>query len=104
MLLWLASQVSLSLMHERTLLLEYVCFFQFSPKDFSPKFADVSHDTFHFFSSDENSLKRASELLKDVARQGEETGFGVPCLFIAAKDDLDSYSNGIKDSAKVLVT
>ena len=99
MLLWLASQVSLSLMHERTLLLEYVCFFQFSPKDFCPKFADVS-----FFSSDENSLKRASELLKDVARQGEETGFGVPCLFIAAKDDLDSYSNGIKDSAKVLVT
>ncbi|XP_071920549.1 mitochondrial Rho GTPase 1-like isoform X2 [Coffea arabica] len=55
---------------------------------------------FVYDSSDENSLKRASELLKDVARQGEETGFGVPCLFIAAKDDLDSYSNGIKDSAK----
>ncbi|XP_027115679.2 mitochondrial Rho GTPase 1-like isoform X1 [Coffea arabica] len=56
---------------------------------------------FVYDSSDENSLKRASELLKDVARQGEETGFGVPCLFIAAKDDLDSYSNGIKDSAKI---
>lgn len=56
---------------------------------------------FVYDSSDENSLKRASELLKDVARQGEESGFGVPCLFIAAKDDLDSYSNGIKDSAKI---
>ncbi|KAL3517568.1 hypothetical protein ACH5RR_020157 [Cinchona calisaya] len=56
---------------------------------------------FVYDSSDEYSLERSSELLKDVARQGEESGFGVPCLFIAAKDDLDSYSNGIKDSAKI---
>lgn len=37
----------------------------------------------------------------DVARQGEVTGLSVPCLFIAAKDDLDSYPMAIKDSTKV---
>lgn len=56
---------------------------------------------FVYDSSDEYSLKRASELLRDVARKGEESGFGVPCLFIAAKDDLDSYPMAIKDSAKI---
>lgn len=57
---------------------------------------------FSSFSSDEYSLKRASELLMTVARQGEVSGFMVPCLFVAAKDDLDSYPMAIKDSAKVL--
>lgn len=36
-----------------------------------------------------------------VARRGEVSGFMVPCLFVAAKDDLDSYPMAIKDSAKV---
>ena len=46
-------------------------------------------------------MKRAAELLVLVARRGEESGFGVPCLFIAAKDDLDSYPMAIKDSEMV---
>lgn len=52
-------------------------------------------------SSDEYSMKRAAELLVLVARRGEESGFGVPCLFIAAKDDLDSYPMAIQDSEMV---
>ncbi|KAI3773084.1 hypothetical protein L6452_04282 [Arctium lappa] len=56
---------------------------------------------FVYDSSDEYSLKRASELLTDVARQGEDSGYGVPCLFIAAKDDLHSYSTAIKDSETI---
>lgn len=59
---------------------------------------------FLIFSSDEYSLKRATELLFDVARRGEESGLGVPCLFIAAKDDLDSYPMAIKDSTAVLTS
>ncbi|KAI8522884.1 hypothetical protein RHMOL_Rhmol13G0031700 [Rhododendron molle] len=55
---------------------------------------------FVYDSSDEYSLKRTSELLLEVARQGEESGFGVPSLLIAAKDDLNSYPMAIKDSAK----
>lgn len=38
-----------------------------------------------------------------VARRGEVSGFMVPCLFVAAKDDLDSYPMAIKDSAKVFI-
>ena len=38
----------------------------------------------------------------DVARRGEDTGYGVPCLFIAAKDDLDSYPEAIGDSKAVI--
>lgn len=56
---------------------------------------------FVYDSSDEYSLKRAAELLVEVARRGEESGFGVPCLFIAAKDDLDSYPMAIKDSEMI---
>ncbi|XP_027767551.1 mitochondrial Rho GTPase 1 isoform X2 [Solanum pennellii] len=56
---------------------------------------------FAYDSSDEYSLKRASELLMTVARRGEVSGFMVPCLFVAAKDDLDSYPMAIKDSAKI---
>lgn len=52
-------------------------------------------------SSDEYSMKRAAELLVLVARRGEESGFGIPCLFIAAKDDLDSYPMAIQDSEMV---
>nr|XP_043610959.1 mitochondrial Rho GTPase 1-like isoform X2 [Erigeron canadensis] len=56
---------------------------------------------FVYDSSDEYSLKRASELLMDVARRGEDTGYGVPCLFVAAKDDLDSYPMAIRDSEAI---
>ncbi|KAJ0089407.1 hypothetical protein Patl1_32953 [Pistacia atlantica] len=37
----------------------------------------------------------------DVARQGEVSGHGVPCLLIAAKDDLDACQITLKDSAMV---
>ncbi|KAL4588177.1 hypothetical protein LXL04_001058 [Taraxacum kok-saghyz] len=56
---------------------------------------------FVYDGSDEYSLKRASELLMDVARRGEDTGYGVPCFFVAAKDDLDSYPMAIRDSEAI---
>lgn len=37
----------------------------------------------------------------EVAKQGEESGYGVPCLLIAAKDDLDPYPVTVQDSVKV---
>lgn len=54
-----------------------------------------------FLSSSESSLNGAVELLSYVARQGEESGFGMPCLLIAAKNDLDTSSTSNRDSAKV---
>ncbi|KAF5782458.1 putative small GTPase, EF-hand domain, EF-hand domain pair, EF hand associated, type-1, MIRO [Helianthus annuus] len=57
---------------------------------------------FVYDSSDEYSLKRASEFLMDVARRGEDTGYGVPCLFVAAKDDLGSYPMATRDSEAVI--
>ncbi|GFP92281.1 mitochondrial rho GTPase 1 [Phtheirospermum japonicum] len=56
---------------------------------------------FVYDSSNEYSFKGAMELLSYVARQGEETGFGMPCLLIAAKNDLDSNSKVNIDSAKI---
>lgn len=56
---------------------------------------------FIYDGSDEYSLKRASELLMDVARRGEDTGYGVPCFFVAGKDDLDSYPMAIRDSEAI---
>ncbi|KAK6164679.1 hypothetical protein DH2020_001543 [Rehmannia glutinosa] len=56
---------------------------------------------FVYDSSSEYSFKGAVELLSYVARKGEESGFGMPCLLIAAKNDLDSNSTVNKDSAKV---
>lgn len=38
----------------------------------------------------------------DVARRGEDTGYGVPCFFVAGKDDLDSYPMAIRDSEAVI--
>ncbi|XP_072996464.1 mitochondrial Rho GTPase 1-like [Typha latifolia] len=52
-------------------------------------------------SSDENSFKRAKELLVQVATHGENSGFEVPCLIISAKDDLDPYPLAIHDSTRV---
>ncbi|KAL4588181.1 hypothetical protein LXL04_001063 [Taraxacum kok-saghyz] len=56
---------------------------------------------FVYDGSDEYSLKRASELLMDVARRGEDTGYGMPCFFVGAKDDLDFYPLVIRDSQKI---
>ncbi|KAK8635926.1 hypothetical protein V6N13_004638 [Hibiscus sabdariffa] len=51
--------------------------------------------------SDEYSWKRSRELLLDVARQGEDSGYGVPCLLIAAKDDLDPFPMSLQNSTRV---
>lgn len=67
-------------------------------------FLSVTYEVFidfTFSSSSEYSLKGAAELLSYVARQGEESGFGMPCLLIAAKNDLDSNPTATKDSVKV---
>ncbi|GLT52741.1 hypothetical protein SLA2020_260630 [Shorea laevis] len=56
---------------------------------------------FIFDSSDEYSWKRSRELLLDVARHGEESGYGVPCLLIAAKDDLDPFPMALQNAARV---
>lgn len=40
-------------------------------------------------------------MLVEVARRGEESGYGVPCLLIAAKDDLDPYPMALQDSLAV---
>ncbi|KAL5792946.1 hypothetical protein ACOSP7_001540 [Xanthoceras sorbifolium] len=56
---------------------------------------------FVYDSSDDYSWKKTKELLIAVARQGEDSGYGVPCLLIAAKDDLDSNSLAVQDSARV---
>lgn len=58
-------------------------------------------DTLYFSSSDESSWKRATELLVEVASHGENTGYGVPCVMVAAKDDLDPYPMAIHDSTRV---
>ncbi|WCJ21523.1 Mitochondrial Rho GTPase 1 [Euphorbia peplus] len=51
--------------------------------------------------SDVYSWKRSCELLGEIARQGEATGYGLPCLLIAAKDDLDSYPMALHESIVV---
>lgn len=53
-------------------------------------------------SSDEHSWKRSKELLAEVARKGDESeDYLVPCLLIAAKDDLDPYPMAVRDSLGV---
>jgi Ras family protein T1 len=56
---------------------------------------------FVYDSSDEKSWKRSKELMLEVARHGEESGHGVPCLLLAAKDDLDPYPVAVQDSVTV---
>ncbi|KAI3741867.1 hypothetical protein L1987_59545 [Smallanthus sonchifolius] len=56
---------------------------------------------FVYDSSDEYSLQRASKLLAEVAWKGEDSGYGVPCLLIAAKNDLNLYPMAIKESEMV---
>lgn len=53
------------------------------------------------FSSRETSWKRAADLLVDVASHGEATGYEMPCLIVAAKDDLEPYLTEIQDSTRV---
>ncbi|VFQ98689.1 unnamed protein product [Cuscuta campestris] len=55
-------------------------------------------------SSSEPSWRRASELLVDVASNGEATGYEIPCLIVAAKDDLDPYLTEIQDSTRLLLS
>ena len=54
-----------------------------------------------FCSSDENSWRKAKDLLVQVASHGENTGFEVPCLIVSAKDDLDPYPLAIQDLTRV---
>jgi mitochondrial Rho GTPase 1 len=36
-----------------------------------------------------------------VATHGENTGYEVPCLIVAAKDDLDQSSQALQESTRV---
>ncbi|KAM7259676.1 hypothetical protein ACFE04_015417 [Oxalis oulophora] len=54
-----------------------------------------------FSSSDEYSWKKSKELLMAVAKEGEQSGFGVPCLLVAAKDDLSSSPIVVQNSIRV---
>uniref|UniRef100_A0A0D6R7H1 Mitochondrial Rho GTPase n=1 Tax=Araucaria cunninghamii TaxID=56994 RepID=A0A0D6R7H1_ARACU len=56
---------------------------------------------FVYDSSDESSWRKTAELLVEVATHGENSGFEVPCLMVAAKDDLDAHPVPISDSARV---
>ncbi|CAN0914275.1 Mitochondrial Rho GTPase 1 [Linum grandiflorum] len=56
---------------------------------------------FVYDSSDEASWKRTTQLLVDVAGHGEDTGYEVPCLIVAAKDDLNSFPMAIPESTRV---
>jgi len=39
--------------------------------------------------------------LVQIAGHGENTGYEVPCLIIAAKDDLDPFALAIQESTRV---
>ncbi|KAJ4822637.1 Mitochondrial Rho GTPase 1 [Turnera subulata] len=52
-------------------------------------------------SSDQSSWRKATDLLVEVASHGEDTGFEVPCLIVAAKDDLNSFPMAIQESTRV---
>lgn len=71
---------------------------QLSVKEF---LADCDIAIFVYDSSDELSWKKTAELLVDVAGHGEDTGYEVPCLIVAAKDDLDPCPVAIHDSTRV---
>lgn len=59
---------------------------------------------FVYDSSSEESLKRAAELLEQVAVHGECFGYEVPCVLIAAKDDEESNPSCITNSARICTT
>lgn len=54
-----------------------------------------------YFRSDELSWRASSELLVEIAGHGEDTGFEVPCLIIAAKDDMDSFPMALEETVMV---
>ncbi|KAI5068058.1 hypothetical protein GOP47_0016403 [Adiantum capillus-veneris] len=56
---------------------------------------------FVYDSSDELSWKQTSDLLLEITAHGESSGFEVPCLLVAAKDDLGPQAAAISDSARV---
>lgn len=56
----------------------------------------------HDFSSDELSWKKSKEMLTEVARHGEDTGYGVPCLLVASKTDLGADPITVQDAARVI--
>ncbi|CAM6128136.1 unnamed protein product [Calypogeia fissa] len=56
---------------------------------------------FVYDSSDETSWERAEQLLVEVAAHGETSGYEVPCILIAAKDDMEPDPNAIQNSARV---
>ncbi|KAG2405798.1 hypothetical protein LR48_Vigan902s000200 [Vigna angularis] len=70
----------------------------FSNKDYLAA-CDVA--VFVYDSSDELSWRKSRDLLEKVAREGDLTGYRVPCLLIAAKDDLTPYPRAVQDSVKV---
>ncbi|KEH32396.1 Rho GTPase, putative [Medicago truncatula] len=52
------------------------------------------------FKSNESSWKASSKLLVEIARHGEHTGFKVPCLIVAAKDDQYSFPMAVQESTR----
>ncbi|KAK1401627.1 Mitochondrial Rho GTPase [Heracleum sosnowskyi] len=56
---------------------------------------------FVYDSSYEPSWKKTTDLLLKVASRGEATGYQVPCLIVAAKDDLDPHMAALQDSTRV---
>ncbi|TVU45426.1 hypothetical protein EJB05_04913 [Eragrostis curvula] len=56
---------------------------------------------FVYDSCDEFSWQRARDLLLKVATYGESTGYKVPCLIVAAKDDLDQSPHAFQESTRV---
>lgn len=54
-------------------------------------------------SSNESSWVRATKLLVEIASHGESTGYEIPFVIVAAKDDLDSYPTAIQDSTRVCI-
>uniref|UniRef100_A0A0D9W0J8 Mitochondrial Rho GTPase n=1 Tax=Leersia perrieri TaxID=77586 RepID=A0A0D9W0J8_9ORYZ len=56
---------------------------------------------FVYDSCDEFSWQRARDLLVEVATHGENTGYEVPCLIVAAKDDLDQSPLALQESTRV---
>ncbi|XP_048336186.1 mitochondrial Rho GTPase 1 [Ziziphus jujuba] len=70
----------------------------FSRKD-SLAACDVA--VFVYDASDESSWNKATKFLVEVAGHGERTGFKVPCLFVAAKNDLYSFPLAIQRSTRV---
>jgi hypothetical protein len=53
------------------------------------------------FRSDKSSWKASSELLLKITGHGEDTGFQVPYLIVAAKDEQNSFTMAIQETTMV---